>query len=108
MYCGTATSGAYKSTNKGLNWELVTREMPITQIYSIVIDGMMRIWFGLVKVVENCIKLRMVVIHGQFVDRDAYQSSDRWYRTLMQTDLGLLLLQMMAFGSALTMQKQCN
>lgn len=38
VWGGTATAGAWKSTNKGMNWELMTRNMPITSIYSIAID----------------------------------------------------------------------
>ena len=53
VYCGTATAGMYKSTNKGLNWELITRDLPVTQVYSIAIDADDEdlIWLG----EENCL-----------------------------------------------------
>ena len=38
VWAGTATAGAWKSTDKGLHWNLMTREMLITGTYSISID----------------------------------------------------------------------
>jgi len=38
VWAGTATAGAWKSTDKGLHWDLMTREMLITGTYSISID----------------------------------------------------------------------
>lgn len=38
VWTGAATAGAWKSTNKGLNWELMTKTLPITSVYSIAID----------------------------------------------------------------------
>lgn len=38
LYAGTATAGLWKSTDKGLNWELQTRDMMISKVYSIEID----------------------------------------------------------------------
>ncbi|MGF1565222.1 MAG: choice-of-anchor J domain-containing protein [Flavobacteriales bacterium] len=38
VWTGAATAGAWKSTDKGLNWELMTKTLPITSVYSIAID----------------------------------------------------------------------
>ena len=48
VYAGTATAGMYLSTNKGLNWNLISGELPVTTVYSIAVDsedsGM--VWLG--------------------------------------------------------------
>ena len=89
VYCGTATAGMYKSTNKGLNWELITRDMPITQVYSIAIDkdDENLVWLG-----EGGGQLYRSEDGGEswtICGQSGYQNTDRWYRTLMQTELGL-------------------
>lgn len=38
IYAGTATAGLWKSTDKGLNWSLVTRQLDVTSVYSIALD----------------------------------------------------------------------
>lgn len=38
LYAGTATAGLWKTTDKGANWTLVTRDMLINQILSLEID----------------------------------------------------------------------
>ena len=38
LYAGSATAGAWKTMNKGLNWELITKELDIGTVYSIEID----------------------------------------------------------------------
>lgn len=38
VYAGTATAGLWKSTDKGMNWTLVTRDLDVNGVYSIVLD----------------------------------------------------------------------
>ena len=38
LYAGTATAGAWKTTDKGDNWNLITRELPLNGVYAIEID----------------------------------------------------------------------
>ena len=89
VYCGTATAGAYKSTDKGLNWELITRDMPITQVYSIAIDKENEdiVWIeGGGDLYRSDDGGETWTMCGQGT---TFQNYDRWFRTLMQTDLGL-------------------
>ena len=38
LYAGTATAGAWKTTDKGDNWNLITSELPLNGVYAIEID----------------------------------------------------------------------
>ena len=38
LYAGTATAGAWKSTDKGVNWELITRNLDLGTVYALEID----------------------------------------------------------------------
>ena len=38
IVAGTATAGLWKSTDKGLNWVLLTRELDVNSVYSIALD----------------------------------------------------------------------
>ena len=38
LYAGTATAGAWKSYDKGNNWELITSEISLNSVYAIEID----------------------------------------------------------------------
>ena len=38
VYAGTATAGLWKSIDKGMNWDLMTRDMDINGIYSIALN----------------------------------------------------------------------
>ena len=38
MYAGTATAGAWKTADKGANWELITKDLDIGGVYAIEID----------------------------------------------------------------------
>tara|TARA_B100000902_G_scaffold70982_1_gene76554 strand:- start:3436 stop:6753 length:3318 start_codon:yes stop_codon:yes gene_type:complete len=38
VYAGTATAGAWKSTDKGNNWSLITKDIKLNKVYSIEID----------------------------------------------------------------------
>ena len=89
VYCGTATSGMYKSSNKGLNWELITEELPVTSVYSIEIDRNDEnlVWLG-----EGGGKLYRSEDGGEnwtVCGGLAFANSSKWYRTLMLTDEGL-------------------
>ncbi|HIO16116.1 MAG TPA: hypothetical protein EYN19_04645, partial [Flavobacteriales bacterium] len=89
IYCGTATAGMYKSVDKGLNWDLISRDLPVTDVYSIAIS----------KTDENVVFLgsgngdlyRSMDggISWAVCGSSSYQSTSKWYRTLMMTDLGL-------------------
>jgi hypothetical protein len=37
IFCGTATAGLWKSVDKGMHWDLMTRDMLVTSVYSIAI-----------------------------------------------------------------------
>lgn len=38
IVCGTATAGVWKSIDKGLNWQLITRDLDVNGVYSIALD----------------------------------------------------------------------
>ncbi|SVC39585.1 uncharacterized protein METZ01_LOCUS292439, partial [marine metagenome] len=38
LYAGSATAGAWKTTDKGLNWELITQDIDVGSVYAIEID----------------------------------------------------------------------
>lgn len=38
LYAGTANAGLWKSTDKGLNWSLLTRDMLLSTVYALEID----------------------------------------------------------------------
>ena len=38
LYAGTATAGLWKSTNKGLSWISITKNMAVNEVYAIEID----------------------------------------------------------------------
>ncbi len=48
VYAGTATTGLWKSTDKGFNWQCITYDMPLTHIRSICIShaNNNHVWFG--------------------------------------------------------------
>lgn len=48
VFAGTANSGVWKSTDKGLNWTNVTKTMLVGQVYSVEIDftNANTVWFG--------------------------------------------------------------
>jgi photosystem II stability/assembly factor-like uncharacterized protein len=47
IYAGTATTGMWKSVDKGKNWALLTKDMPLTRVFAIEIDrwNENRVWF---------------------------------------------------------------
>ena len=38
LYAGTATAGAWRTTDKGMNWELLTSDLSLGHVYSLEID----------------------------------------------------------------------
>ena len=40
LYAGTATAGAWKTTDKGNNWNLITSDLSLSSVYAIEIDHM--------------------------------------------------------------------
>ena len=38
LYAGTATAGAWKTTDKGMNWNLITKNLALNSVYAIEID----------------------------------------------------------------------
>ncbi|MDG1334306.1 MAG: T9SS type A sorting domain-containing protein [Crocinitomicaceae bacterium] len=38
IYAGTATAGLWKSSDKGMNWTLVTRDLDVNSVYAIAMD----------------------------------------------------------------------
>lgn len=38
IYAGMATAGIWKSIDKGMNWSLVSKDLPFSEVYSIAID----------------------------------------------------------------------
>ena len=38
LYAGSATAGAWKTINKGANWNLITRDLALNGVYAIEID----------------------------------------------------------------------
>ncbi|MGY8989071.1 MAG: WD40/YVTN/BNR-like repeat-containing protein, partial [Flavobacteriales bacterium] len=38
LYAGTATAGAWKTTDKGINWSLITNDLELNGVYAIEID----------------------------------------------------------------------
>ena len=38
LYAGTATAGAWKTTDKGMNWSLITKDLELNGVYAIEID----------------------------------------------------------------------
>ena len=48
VWCGTATAGAWKSIDHGAHWTLMTRDLPLTSVYSVAIhpEDELRVWVG--------------------------------------------------------------
>jgi photosystem II stability/assembly factor-like uncharacterized protein len=38
LYAGTATAGAWKTTDKGMNWSIITKDLELNGVYAIEID----------------------------------------------------------------------
>ena len=89
VYCGTATAGMYRSEDKGMNWDLISGNLPVTSVYSIAISN------------EDADLVFLGAGNGDLYRSEnggaswntcgdaTFQNTSRWYRTLMFTDSGL-------------------
>ncbi len=90
VWAGTATAGAWKSTDKGLHWDLMTRALPINSVYSVAIDPTNpdRVWIG-----EGDGGLWRTEDGGttwQQLGNTPFMNADRWYRELYIDPTGRL------------------
>lgn len=83
VWCGTATAGAWKSEDHGQTWSLMTRDLPLTSVYSIAIhpqdasfvyvgSGSGQLW----KTIDGGLSWEMC-------GNSIYQGANRWYRDLV-------------------------
>lgn len=82
VYCGTATAGLWKSVDKGLHWELMTRDLLVQGVYSIAIhpDDANHVYFG-----ESNGTLWESTDGGDSwseMSNDGWQDNDFWCRDL--------------------------
>ncbi|MGB1075634.1 MAG: PKD domain-containing protein [Flavobacteriales bacterium] len=82
VWAGTATAGAWKSTDHGAHWNLMTRELPFGSVYAIAIhpEDPDRVWIG-----EGDGQLWRTTDGGDswsVCGGSAFGSVDRWYRDL--------------------------
>ncbi len=89
VYCGTATAGMYRSENKGMNWDLISGNLPVTGVYSIAISktdaDLVFLGSGNGALYRSENGGASWTTCGDIT----FQNTSRWYRTLMFTDLGL-------------------
>ncbi len=90
VYCGTATAGMYRSENKGLNWDLISGDLPVTGVYSIAISPSDADVIFLGSSNGNLYKSYNGGMTWDVCGNNAYQSSSRWYRTIMFHENGIL------------------
>jgi hypothetical protein len=83
VYCGTATAGMYRSENKGLNWDLISGDLPVTGVYSIAISPSDADLIFLGSSNGNLYKSNNGGMTWNVCGNQAYQSSSRWYRTVV-------------------------
>jgi len=82
VWCGTATAGIWKSVDKGLHWELMSRELLVTSVYSIAIDpnNENTVYFG-----EGSGKIWKTTDGGETwaqTGSTAFQNQNKWVREL--------------------------
>ena len=90
VYCGTATAGMYRSENKGLNWDLISGDLPVTGVYSIAISPSDADLIFLGSSNGNLYKSNNGGMTWNVCGNQAYQSSSRWYRTIVFYENGIL------------------
>jgi PKD repeat protein len=82
VYAGTANAGLWKSVDKGLSWNLMTRDMGVNSVYSIAVDPLNAdlVYFG-----EGNGKIWKSVDGGlnwSMTGNAAFQSTNHWVRDL--------------------------
>ena len=83
VWCGTATAGAWKSADHGQHWQLMSRDLPLTSVYSIAIhpNDPNRVWLG-----SGSGQLWRTSDGGvswEACGSSNFQGADRWYRDLI-------------------------
>ena len=83
VWCGTATAGAWKSSDHGGHWELMTRDLPLTSVYSIAIDPLDadRVWVGAGS--GQLWRSEDGGMTWEVCGNSTFQGADRWYRDLI-------------------------
>ncbi|PCJ81195.1 MAG: hypothetical protein COA49_05660 [Bacteroidetes bacterium] len=89
IYCGTATAGMYRSSDKGMNWSLITRDLPVTGVYSIAISEIDENLIFLGSGDGDLYRSSNGGASWTICGSSTFQSTSKWYRTLMMTELGL-------------------
>lgn len=91
VYAGTATAGLWKSTDKGLNWQLVTSDLEVNGVYSIALDPSNEnvVYFG-----ERNGKIWKSTdggINWNMTGDASFQGNDNWIRDLKMIGVNTLL-----------------
>lgn len=91
VFAGTATAGLWKSTNKGLFWELMTKNLFVNSVYAIALHPTdpQTIWFG-----EEDGKIWKSLDGGQtwnMTGSTSFQSQNFWTRDLKYIGVNTLL-----------------
>ena len=83
VWCGTATAGAWKSVDHGAHWALMTRDLPLTSVYSVAIHPLDsdRVFVG-----SGSGQLWRTTDGGltwEECGNSTFQGADRWYRDVI-------------------------
>lgn len=82
VYAGTASAGLWKSTNKGLSWSLVTKNLLVNSVYSVAIDPIDNniVYFG----EENGTIWKTIDggVNWSKTGSNSFQSTAKWIRDL--------------------------
>ncbi len=83
VWCGTATAGAWKSSDHGVHWELMTRDLPVTSIYSIAVHPLdeNRVWIGAGS--GQLWRSENGGLTWEVCGNSTFQGADRWYRDVI-------------------------